>query len=180
MYRCGNNNYSIYLNKTLCIFSESSARFTMDKKPPVLRFCKLTKDAKTPTRGSKLSAGYDLYSAQNYTIEPKCKALVMTDIQVSVPEGTYGRIAPKSGLTVKHFIDVGAGVIDPDYRGNVGVVLFNFGKESYTVNKGDEIGQLILECFCLADLQELPLLDKTERGNNGFGSTSERHKTLNL
>ena len=149
----------------------------MDKKdtmPPVLYFCKMSKDATTPTRGTELSAGYDLYSAQNYTIEPKDKALVMTDIQVSVPEGTYGRIAPKSGLTVKHFIDVGAGVIDPDYRGNVGVVLFNFGKDLYTVNKGDQIAQLILERIYLADLHELPLLDKTKRGNSGFGSTGTR------
>ena len=54
-----------------------------------------------------------------------------TDIQIALPSGCYGRVAPRSGLAAKHFIDVGAGVIDEDYRGNVGVVLFNFGKEKF-------------------------------------------------
>ncbi len=59
------------------------------------------------------------------------KALVPTDISIAVPVGTYGRVAPRSGLAVKHFLDVGAGVVDADYRGPLGVVLFNFGKQDY-------------------------------------------------
>ncbi|XP_076785787.1 deoxyuridine 5'-triphosphate nucleotidohydrolase, mitochondrial isoform X2 [Arvicanthis niloticus] len=96
-----------------------------------LRFVRLSEHATAPTRGSTRAAGYDLYSAYDYTISPMEKAIVKTDIQIAVPSGCYGRVAPRSGLTVKHFIDVGAGVIDEDYRGNVGVVLFNFGKEKF-------------------------------------------------
>ncbi|XP_075061308.1 deoxyuridine 5'-triphosphate nucleotidohydrolase, mitochondrial isoform X2 [Mixophyes fleayi] len=101
--------------------------------PAVLRFAKLSEHAAAPTRGSALAAGYDLYSAYDYVIAPQDKAIVKTDIQICVPSGCYGRIAPRSGLAAKHFIDVGAGVIDEDYRGNVGVVLFNFGKEVFEV-----------------------------------------------
>ncbi|XP_038961577.1 deoxyuridine 5'-triphosphate nucleotidohydrolase isoform X12 [Rattus norvegicus] len=81
--------------------------------------------------------------------------------------------APRSGLAVKHFIDVGAGVIDEDYRGNVGVVLFNFGKEKFEVKKGDRIAQLICERILYPDLEEVQTLDNTERGSGGFGSTGK-------
>jgi len=138
---------------------------------PVLRFAKLTEHAFTPTRGSKLAAGYDLYSAYEYTVPAKGKVLAKTDIQIATPPGCYGRVAPRSGLAHKHFIDVGAGVIDEDYRGNVGVILFNFGTEDFHVSKGDRIAQLIMERIYLPELEELPTLDDTERGAGGFGST---------
>uniref|UniRef100_A0A673TQV5 Deoxyuridine 5'-triphosphate nucleotidohydrolase n=1 Tax=Suricata suricatta TaxID=37032 RepID=A0A673TQV5_SURSU len=96
-----------------------------------LRFVRLSEHATAPTKGSARAAGYDLYSAYDYTVPPMEKALVKTDIQIALPSGCYGRVAPRSGLASKHFIDVGAGVIDEDYRGNVGVVLFNFGKEKF-------------------------------------------------
>uniref|UniRef100_A0A2K6NTG6 Deoxyuridine 5'-triphosphate nucleotidohydrolase n=1 Tax=Rhinopithecus roxellana TaxID=61622 RepID=A0A2K6NTG6_RHIRO len=92
-----------------------------------LCFARLSEHATAPTRGSARAAGYDLYS----------KALVKMDIQIALPSGCYGRVAPRSGLAAKHFIDVGAGVIGEDYRGNVGIVLFNFGKEKFEVKKGD-------------------------------------------
>ena len=66
--------------------------------------------------GSKLAAGYDLYSAYDYEIPAHGKLIAKTDIQVRVPDGTYGRIAPRSGLAAKSFIDIGAGVVDQDYR----------------------------------------------------------------
>lgn len=137
----------------------------------VLKFAKLSKNAYAPTRGSNKAAGYDLYSAYDYVVSPRGKALCMTDIQVHVPEGCYGRIAPRSGLAVKHFIDVGAGVIDEDYRGNVGVVLFNFGGQEFKVNKGDRIAQLICERITYPKLEEVEALDETARGDGGFGST---------
>ncbi|KAF6129798.1 deoxyuridine triphosphatase [Phyllostomus discolor] len=96
-----------------------------------LRFVRLSEHATAPTKGSARAAGYDLYSAYDYTVPPMEKALVKTDIQIALPAGCYGRVAPRSGLAAKHFIDVGAGVIDEDYRGNIGVVLFNFGKEKF-------------------------------------------------
>ena len=138
---------------------------------PVLKFAKLTDQAFAPTRGSKLAAGYDLYSAYDCEVPAHGKFCVKTDLQISVPSGCYGRIAPRSGLTVKHFIDIGAGVIDEDYRGNVIVVLFNFGDTDFKVKKGDRIAQLILEQIYYAELQELSTLDNTDRGSKGFGST---------
>lgn len=146
---------------------------TMPLESVVLRFAKLTSKAFTPTRGSKLAAGYDLYSAYDVVIPAKGKALVKTDIQISLPEGCYGRVAPRSGLAYKHFIDVGAGVIDQDYRGNVGVVMFNFSETEFEVKAGDRIAQLICEKIYLPDLEELETLDETERGDGGFGSTGK-------
>ncbi|XP_056098785.1 deoxyuridine 5'-triphosphate nucleotidohydrolase-like isoform X1 [Rhinichthys klamathensis goyatoka] len=137
----------------------------------VLKFAKLTENATTPSRGSDRAAGFDLYSAYDYSIGPMDKALVKTDIQIAVPHGYYGRVAPRSGLAVKHFIDVGAGVVDEDYRGNLGVVLFNFSKEPFEVKKGERIAQLICERICYPELQELQTLDETVRGASGFGST---------
>lgn len=121
----------------------------------MLRFSKLSENATTPTRGSAQAAGYDLYSAYEYTIPPRDKAIVKTDIQICVPRGCYGRVAPRSGLAAKHFIDVGAGVIDEDYRGNVGVVLFNFANEPFQVNKGDRVAQLICEQILYPELEEV-------------------------
>lgn len=139
----------------------------------VLRFAKLSERATTPSRGSCKAAGYDLYSAYDYVIPAKEKALVKTDIQIAVPSGCYGRVAPRSGLAAKHFIDVGAGVIDEDYRGNVGVVLFNFGSEAFQVKKGDRVAQLICERIFYPTLEELSVLDDTDRGSGGFGSTGQ-------
>uniref|UniRef100_A0A2K6FK35 Deoxyuridine 5'-triphosphate nucleotidohydrolase n=1 Tax=Propithecus coquereli TaxID=379532 RepID=A0A2K6FK35_PROCO len=136
-----------------------------------LRFARLSEHATAPTRGSARAAGYDLYSAYDYTIPSMEKTVVKTDIQIALPSGCYGRVAPRSGLAAKHFIDVGAGVIDEDYRGNVGVVLFNFGKEKFEVKKGDRIAQLICERIFYPEIKEVQVLDDTERGSGGFGST---------
>ncbi|XP_076849793.1 deoxyuridine 5'-triphosphate nucleotidohydrolase, mitochondrial isoform X2 [Brachyhypopomus gauderio] len=137
----------------------------------VLKFAKLSEHATTPTRGSSKSAGYDLYSAYDYTVGPMDKAVVLTDIQIAVPAGCYGRVAPRSGLAANNFIDVGAGVVDEDYRGNVGVVLFNFSKSAFEVKKGDRVAQLVCERIFYPELLELQTLEETERGSGGFGST---------
>ena len=90
---------------------------------------------------------------------------------MAIPHGNYGRIAPRSGLAVKKMIDVGAGVIDSDYRGEVKVLLFNFGAEDFKVCKGDRIAQLIIEKYTITSIQEVENLSSTERGEAGFGST---------
>ncbi|NXF18640.1 DUT protein, partial [Rhodinocichla rosea] len=123
-----------------------------------LRFTKLSENAFAPSRGSARAAGYDLYSAYDCVIPPMEKAVVKTDIQIALPSGCYGRVA---------------GVIDEDYRGNVGVVLFNFGKETFEVKKGDRIAQLICERIYYPELEEVETLDDTERGEGGFGSTGK-------
>lgn len=110
-----------------------------------LQFVKLTKDAHTPIRGSPKAAGLDLYSARDATVSARGKALVFTDLQVQLPDGCYGRIAPRSGLALKHHIDICGGVIDQDYRGNVGVIIYNHSNTPFTVSRGDRIAQLICE-----------------------------------
>jgi dUTP pyrophosphatase len=96
-----------------------------------LRVKLLSTRGRQPTRGSPLAAGYDLYSAAKTVIPAGGRALVPTDISVAVPVGTYGRVAPRSGLAVKHGLDVGAGVVDADYRGPLGVVMFNLSDKDY-------------------------------------------------
>ena len=105
------------------------------------------------------------------TIPARGKGLVKTDIQIKVPHGTYGRIAPRSGLSLKNHIDIGAGVVDEDYRGNVGVVMFNHAETEFVVKKGDRIAQLVCEKIAYPEIEVMESLDNTERGEGGFGST---------
>lgn len=99
------------------------------------------------------------------------RALVKTDLSMALPDGCYGRIAPRSGLAWHHGIHVGAGVIDADYRGNVGVLLFNLSDADVVVHVGDRVAQLVLECIRTPPVEEVAALDATPRGEDGFGST---------
>mmetsp|Transcript_7486 Transcript_7486/g.21168 ORF Transcript_7486/g.21168 Transcript_7486/m.21168 type:complete len:180 (-) Transcript_7486:107-646(-) len=136
-----------------------------------LQVKRLRPDAILPTRGSPLSAGYDLHAADATTVPARGKALVSTGLAVKCPEGSYGRIAPRSGLAWKNHVDVGAGVVDADYRGEVRVVLFNHAAEDLEINAGDRIAQLVLERILMLPLEEVEDLDATDRGAGGFGST---------
>lgn len=135
---------------------------------------KLTYDATLPTRGSDGSVGYDLYSVVD-TIVPRQagNALIGTGLAVRIPDGCYGRVAPRSGLAVKHCIQVGAGVIDPDYTGEIKVVLFNHGLKDFEIKKGDRIAQLVLERCETPMIKEISIVEDTERGSDGFGSTGQ-------
>ncbi|KWU47588.1 dUTP diphosphatase [Rhodotorula sp. JG-1b] len=132
---------------------------------------RLSQTAQLPTRGSALAAGYDLYSAEDKTVLAQGKALISTGLAIAVPEGTYGRVAPRSGLASKYMIDTGAGVIDADYRGEVKVLLFNLSQSDFEVKQGDRVAQLILERIVTPDVQEVESLAETGRGAGGFGST---------
>lgn len=136
-----------------------------------LKYKKLSEYAIEPRRATLGAAGYDVCAAHDSIIKSKGRMLVKTDLAIAVPIGTYGRIAPRSGLTLKHGIDVGAGVIDEDYRGNVGVILFNHGDDDFEIKKGDRIAQLILESIKIVEVQECDSLDGTNRGDGGYGST---------
>lgn len=135
--------------------------------------------AKIPTRGSALAAGYDLYSAEKKTVPAHGKALIDTQLSIMVPNGTYGRIAPRSGLASKYMIDTGAGVIDADYRGVVHILLYNLSDKDFEVEEGDRIAQLILERIYTPPVFEVEELDETVRGAGGFGSTGG-HKMLTV
>lgn len=166
-------------------------------QPSVLKFKRLSPMAYSPFKGSRHAAGFDLRSAYDYEVLPHDRQLVKTDLSIELPSGTYGRLAPRSGLAWKKFIDVGAGVIDYDYRGNVCVILYNHSNETFSVKAGDRIAQLICERIAYPILCDITkntddnddndddddnnekrrndeLGQKkylSERGQNGFGST---------
>lgn len=144
-----------------------------NKNTPFLRVKKLSSSAKLPTKGSPQSAGWDLKAAHETVVPARGKAIIATDLSIAVPEGCYGRIAPRSGLSWKKHTDIGAGVIDMDYRGPVGVVIFNHANTDLKVEAGDRVAQLILEKISYADMVEVDSLDDTERGEGGFGSTGK-------
>jgi dUTP pyrophosphatase len=124
-----------------------------------------------PNRATDEAAGYDLTAIQNVNIPPRGRLLLNLGLVLIIPKGHYGRIAPRSGLALKFGIDVGAGVIDSDYRGEVGVLLFNHTDTVFEVHIGDRIAQLILEKISLPPVTEIVEVDETARGQGGFGST---------
>lgn len=133
---------------------------------------RLSSNAKAPTRGSEYAAGYDLYSPIDCIIYKHSKLLIKTDIAIKFPDNHYAQIKPRSSLAIKG-IDTGAGVIDSDYRGNVGVLLFNHSDNDIPINKHDRIAQLILIRISTPDVIEVNELDETKRGEGGYGSTGK-------
>lgn len=136
-----------------------------------LRYQKLHADAIAPTRATSGAAGYDLHSVEGYVLTPGHRVVVSTGLRIVLPPGTYGRVAPRSGLAVKHGLDVGAGVVDPDYTGELKVVLFNHDTQTFVIRPGYRIAQLIVEPFIAPLVEEVQDVPETERGENGFGST---------
>jgi dUTP pyrophosphatase len=132
----------------------------------------LSDKGKIPTRANINDAGLDLYSAEDAVIHPSTRALIKTDIAVQIPTGYYGRIAPRSGLALKNGIDVFGGVVDSQFRGCVGVILFNSEfEQEFKVNVGDRIAQLIIEAHYNFDVVTVFELDDSSRGTGGFGSS---------
>jgi dUTP pyrophosphatase len=138
-------------------------------------------NAQLPIKGSTYSAGYDIHSCVYKVIPPRSRELIHTGVYLEdMPIDHYIRIAPRSGLALKS-IDVGAGVVDPDYRGQLGVVLINNSDKNYVVNSGDRIAQLIVEKFSpntqlvgiSSNSGEIikEFITNNERLEDGFGST---------
>ena len=133
---------------------------------------KTCNQSKLPTRSTAGSAGYDLFSTEDKMIYAGGQAMIDVGINIKVPPGTYGRVAPRSGLAVKHGIDVLAGVIDEDYRGDVKVILINHGDNDYMVSTFDRVAQLIIEKIEMPEVKHVISFDEeTQRGIGGFGST---------
>ena len=137
---------------------------------PILPVKKVSERGFLPSRSSDHAAGLDVYAACGGTIASMDRMLVPLDISIACPPGTYGHLLPRSGLAVKHGIHIGAGVIDEDYRGNVSVLLCNFGKEEFTFRSGDRIAQLVIVPYVTVTPEE-KILSPTARGSGGFGST---------
>lgn len=138
---------------------------------PVLNVKKDVSHAILPTYGSEGAIGLDLYAAEDVDLPAGWRNLVSAGVSIAIPDGFYGRIAPRSGLALKKGIDVMAGVIDPDYRGTIYVLLVNLSRDAFDVRQGDRIAQLILERAERVSVQEVPHLPVTDRENRGFGST---------
>lgn len=138
---------------------------------PPIKIKKLHDAARLPQRGSNLAAGADLCCVEEVTLEPGERKLVPTGLAAEIPPGFYGRVAPRSGLAVKHGIDVLAGVIDADYRGELKVPLINLGQQTVSFDAGERIAQLIIEQAAMCDYAWVDELGDTERAAGGFGST---------
>ena len=139
----------------------------------MFKFAKIVDSAIIPSKGSFGAAGFDLHASTDTVIKFGERGLVKTGIALQIPDDCYARVAPRSGLTYNHGINVGAGVIDCDYRAEIGVILFNHSKSDFVVNKGDRIAQLIFEKIytCTPEVVEYTELSDTQRGVGGFGST---------
>jgi dUTP pyrophosphatase len=137
----------------------------------VLYFKRLDPNATLPTRGSASSAGLDLFCLEDLSIGPAKRTVARTGLSVAIPEGFYGRVAPRSGLAVKHGLDVLAGVIDSDYRGELLCALYNTGDTAISLPAGSKICQLIIEKIATPTAAWSDELSETARGAGGFGST---------
>ena len=135
---------------------------------------KINKDAITPSYAHDNDAGLDLYSAENYILTPGNIVLIHTGIIVSLPPNTEAQIRPRSGLALEYGITVlnSPGTIDEGYRGEIGVILINHGKQNFMVEIGTKIAQMVIKPVLHVDIEEVINLDNTtDRGENGFGSS---------
>lgn len=137
----------------------------------VLRFKQLDPKAILPARGSSFAAGLDICSIEDVTVGPHERAIARTGLAVAIPHGFYGRVAPRSGLAAKQGLDVLAGVIDSDYRGELCCVLYNTSDTTIQLSAGTKICQLIIEKIITPQPAWVNDLDETARGAGGFGST---------
>lgn len=136
-----------------------------------LQVALLCEGAQAPVRASAGAAGYDLFCCCETRVAPRGRALVETGVAVAIPPGCYGRVAPRSGLALRHGIATGAGVIDSDYRGPLRVLLFNHSDDEVLLPAGTRFAQLVLERIATPPVRVVPALSSTLRGTNGFGST---------
>lgn len=145
-----------------------------DADIPNLKVVKLEKEARIPVRSNSTDAGADLFSTEDVMVYPGDRKTVGTGIAMEIPEGFYGRVAPRSGLAAKHGVDVLAGVVDSSYRGEIKVVLLNTDKHNtFRIEKGDRIAQLIIESHFNLPFVECENLGDSKRGSGGFGSTGK-------
>ena len=134
---------------------------------------RLGKDVRMPSYAHEGDAGIDLYANKGITIEPGGIALVPAGIKIALPEGFEAQVRPKSGLALNHGITVlnTPGTIDAGYRGEIGVIVVNHGKEAFSIGKDKKIAQMVFNKVEKAELEEVEELDETSRNEGGFGST---------
>ena len=147
-------------------------RFGKLYQHPVIEtnFQKLSEKAINPRRATSGSVGYDLFTPIDFQIQPKEQKTVFTDLAIVPPEGYYAQLMSKSGLTILYELEVKAGVIDPDFTGNIGVVLKNNSNQPIERLAGEQIAQLLFIKVATPTLIQVTSLAKTERGKYGFGA----------
>lgn len=135
-------------------------------------------DLPLPRYMSHAAAGMDLCAANDEAIvlAPGQVRLVPTGLYIAVPEGYEGQVRPRSGLALKHGLVIvnSPGTIDSDYRGEVGIIVGNIGRQAYTIERGTRIAQLVIAPVVQADIEIVETLDDTQRGSGGFGHTGSR------
>ena len=138
-----------------------------------LRFKRVHPDAKLPAYARPGDAGMDLRSVEDVVVPRFGRALVKTGLVMMLPPGYEAQVRPRSGLALKHGVTVlnTPGTIDSGYRGEVGVILANFGDSDFHVAKGDRVAQLVVAPVTQAEIVETNVIDETDRGAGGFGST---------
>ena len=136
----------------------------------MIQFQLMNQDAKQPTRGTDEAAGFDLYSTQSFDLRPGVRHAFPIGVRCAIPDGWCGMIYPRSGWAVKQGLDKLAGLIDSDYRGEIHAVLYNSGDKTIEVRQGDRIAQMVVVPY-MAESELVDVLDDTERGAGGFGST---------
>ena len=141
-------------------------------RTPVLQVLLRDPAAKLPQRGTPQSAGLDLFAGESVLIPPGETRMVRTGISINPPQGTYPRLASRSSMASKD-VDVTGGVVDPDYRGNIGVILHNHSTSPYSTTVGEAIAQLVLENYTSVEVHEVNSLESIVRGEGGFGSTNQ-------
>lgn len=168
-------------NIVLCSYAFNSFKFTYGKKE-IIDFinsirhsikikAKLEDFARIPTKATQYSAGLDLYSNVNTTIAVGDRQLLSTGLSMEIPNGFYGMVVGRSGNTIKRGMVVPVGIIDADYRGNIGVMAFNQSGEDIEIKVGDRIGQLIIMPIPDIEFEEVKELSGSDRGVGGYGST---------
>jgi dUTP pyrophosphatase len=137
----------------------------------MIKIYRLTESATMPRLGTEGAAGYDLFSDENDIIMPLGRSAIKTGVSTEMQPSVVGIIKPRSGLAVKRGIDVLAGVIDSDFRGEIKVVLINLGSEAVVINKGQAIAQILFMPVLHNVVEATGQISETVRGADGFGST---------
>jgi dUTP pyrophosphatase len=138
----------------------------------VIKFIKMSETAIVPTRGSDGAAGYDVYANCVIQIKAGCRGLVETGISTEFEDNVGARVIPRSGLSVRG-VDVGAGLIDSDYRGEIKVLILNNSDFDLFIDPGDRIAQIVFFPVFTNAIEWRGTVSETERGAGGFGSTGK-------
>ena len=136
----------------------------------------LEEGAEAPAYATEGAAGMDLRLLEDLTLGPMERKLVRTGVRIAVPDGFEAQVRPRSGLALRHGLGLvnSPGTIDSDYRGEISLIVINFGSVAVQVAKGERLAQLVLAPVVRADLLQVATLDDTERGSGGFGSTGSQ------